>query len=98
MPMKLVATDGGRTMTLAGRVDIFEAGALHALAREAVSHAPETVTVCLREVAAVDTSTTQILMALRRALAARGGTLRLEGVPADVAEHWRRLAADVETA
>ena len=82
----------GRTtwfLRLSGRVDVFDVGVLHAAAIEAAASAPAGLVVKLEHVDVLDTSATQILLALERALGASGRTMRLEGAPARVTERWR---------
>jgi anti-anti-sigma regulatory factor len=75
---------------LSGVVDVAEASTLLAAAREAARVAPPAVVVHLQEVDRLDTSATQILLALQGALAASGRVLRIESTPPAVAELWRR--------
>jgi len=72
-------------LSLSGIVDVSEAGALHALAREAAHGAPHAVVVRLDGLQALDTATTQVLLALQRS----GRVLRFESIPPQVADLWR---------
>ena len=90
MAVELTQDVDGCTLRLTGVVDIFEAQALHGAAMTA--HAAGTaVILSAASLAALDTSTTQILLALKRALAAGGRTLRVDGAPEGVLEAWRGL-------
>ena len=89
MPFELVKEDPEWTLILSGVVDIFDAAALHVAVIEAAGLAPGGVVVKMSSVEAVDGSITQVLLALRHALVAAGKSLRLEDVPAPVAERWR---------
>jgi anti-anti-sigma factor len=77
-------------LRLSGVVDVAEADMLLAAAREAARVAPLAVVVHLQKVDRLDTSATQILLALQGALAAGGRVLRIESTPPAVAELWRR--------
>jgi anti-anti-sigma factor len=77
-------------LRLSGVVDVADANTLLGVAREAARGAPLAVVVDLQEVDRLDTSATQVLLALQGALAARGGALRIESTPPAVAELWRR--------
>jgi len=65
-------------------------------ARGAAAGAGEVV-VRAAGVHALDTAALQILIALRRALAAQGRTLRVDGAPAALVAQWQRagLAAEL---
>jgi anti-anti-sigma regulatory factor len=76
-------------LRLSGTVDVVDAGALHTAALDVVAEAPAGVVVKLEHADRVDTSATQILLALRRALEADGRSMRLEGTPVRMAERWR---------
>ncbi len=89
MPFALDKEGSEWTLTLSGVVDVFDAASLHIAAVEAAEAAPAGVVVRMSAVEAIDGSITQVLLALRRALVAAGKTLRLEAVPASVAERWR---------
>lgn len=83
--------EGGEShLALQGVVDISQARELHRLALEAVE-ATGGVTVGLDETARVDTAASQVLLALRRALAERGRVFTLEAPPAGIPEAWRFL-------
>jgi len=77
------------TLTLSGVGDVTVARAIHAAARQALAAAPRAVVVRLHELDTLDTSATQLLLALRKSLAASGASLRIEGTPPAVAELWR---------
>jgi len=81
---------GELALSLSGVVDVTEAGVVHAAAREVVAAAPRAVVVRLQGLDTLDTSITQLLLALRQSLAANGIGLRIEGTPPAVAELWRR--------
>lgn len=78
------------TLRLAGVVDVSEAGALHAAAREVARAAPGVVVADCAGLEALDTSATQVLLALQLSLATTGAVLRLERVPPQVAGLWRQ--------
>jgi anti-anti-sigma factor len=96
MSVELVKADEQWALQLSGVVDIFDASALHAAAREVVASNTTGVVVTLGDVEAVDTAATQVLLALKRALAADGRRLRLEAVPEPVRELWRLAGLDAE--
>ncbi len=96
MPFELVRGDGDPTLTLSGAADIFEASAFHAAATEAASLGEHGLVVEMSAVEAVDGAMTQILLALRRAVTARGKTIVLQHVPAGVLERWRLAGLDTE--
>jgi anti-anti-sigma regulatory factor len=75
-------------VVLDGAVDIFDAAALHAVALEAAAGAPEGVAVMLGGVTVIDTAATQVLLALKRALAVSSRTWVLDEVPPSVLETW----------
>ena len=90
MPAEWVSDGGAACLRLWGAVDIFDAVTVVAGAREAAVAAAE-VTVSLEAAGSVDTSVTQVLIALRRALGADGRSLRLDTPPpAVVAATWRQ--------
>ena len=95
MPIEVFRTETEWSITLSGAIDIFEAQTLHATALEAASQAPA-VTVRLDAVRSVDASSTQVLIALTRALAASGRLARLEGVPPAVETGWRLAGLDLQ--
>jgi anti-anti-sigma regulatory factor len=76
-------------LRLSGGVDVLDAAALQDAALDAVAGAKAGVVVKLEHVSRVDTSTTQLLLALQRTLEASGRWFRVEGTPARVAERWR---------
>jgi anti-anti-sigma regulatory factor len=84
---------GGYNLMLRGVVDIFEARELHRLALEALQ-APEEVTVHLDETTRLDTATSQLLLALKLALAERGKRFIIKAQPAQVKETWRLLGIE----
>lgn len=77
------------SLTLSGVVDIFDAAALHAAALEVAAAGGREVRVDLGRIEAVDTAATQILLALKRDMAFRGGVLRLLGCPPSIGQFWR---------
>jgi anti-anti-sigma factor len=87
--VSLLKTGAECTLNLSGVVDVSEARALHAAAREAVG-ATGPVVVRLERLEALDTAGTQVLLALRRSLEAEGRALRFEGVPSRIADAWRQ--------
>ena len=93
MPVEVSRSGSEWSITLSGTLDIFEAQTLHATAVEAAARAPAVV-VRLSAVESLDTSITQVLIALQRALAADGRALRLEGTPTAVDALWRRGGLD----
>jgi anti-anti-sigma regulatory factor len=100
--MAIELLKGRRTwfLRLSGTVDVLDAGALHTAALDAVAEAPAGVVVKLEHADRLDTSATQILLALQRALEADGRSMRLEGTPVRMAERWRlagmRLAGGLD--
>jgi anti-anti-sigma regulatory factor len=94
MTIELVKGDLAWTLKLGGAPDIFDVGAVHRAACEAVASGTGPVVVSLQEVESIDTSITQVLLALRRALTGAGRELRVEGTPPAVRAAWRRLGVD----
>jgi anti-anti-sigma regulatory factor len=96
--MAIELLKGRRTwfLRLSGTVDVVDAGALHTAALDAVTEAPAGVVVKLEHADRLDTSATQILLALKRALEADGRSLRLEGTPVRMAERWRLAGVRLE--
>jgi anti-anti-sigma regulatory factor len=88
MPMELLTHGEHWSMVLDGVVDIFDVAAVHAAAVDAVVGAPEGVTVMLGGVTMIDTAVTQVLLALKAALASSGRTCVLEEVSPSVLETW----------
>ena len=88
MAMELLTHGGNWSMVLEGVVDVFDVAAVHAAAVDAVVGAPEGVTVMLGGVTVIDTAVTQVLLALKAALAASGRTCVLDEVPPSVLETW----------
>lgn len=88
MPMELLTHGGHWSMVLDGVVDIFDVVAVHVAAVDAVVGAPEGVTVMLGGVTVIDTAVTQVLLALKAALAGSGRTCILDEVPPSVLETW----------
>jgi len=76
-------------LRLSGTVDVVDAGALHTAALDTVAEAPAGVVVKLEHADRLDTSATQILLAMQRALGADGRSMRLEGTSGRMAERWR---------
>lgn len=95
MAVELTKDAAAWTVTLSGACDVFDLAALHGTACAAADGAPGPVTVSLHAVQSVDTAATQILLALRHALTRRGLEARFDGVPAAVADRWRRLGVDI---
>jgi len=94
MPAEWLAEGGTLCLRLWGAVDVFDASIVVAGAREAAIGGAD-VTVSLEAAESVDTSVTQVLIALRRALGAGGRSFRLEAPPA-VAAAWRRAGLSSE--
>ncbi len=89
MPVELRTDRPGEwVLALSGVVDIFDAADLAALARRAAAGPAPRVVVDCAEARAVDTSATQVLLALGRALSADGRELRVAPPPARVAAFW----------
>jgi anti-anti-sigma factor len=84
------------SLTLSGTVGVADARALADAARATMARGVGDVVIRLTHLRGVDTSATQVLISLRRALAAQGRALRLEGTPPAVAERWRRAGLDQE--
>ena len=83
-------------LTLSGVVGVGEAQTLAEAARAAVAHGAGAIVIDLARVRSLDTSATQILVSLRRALGEQGRTLRLEGTPPGTIARWRRAGLDQE--
>jgi len=97
MPIELTK-DGARwTLALSGVVSVAHAAELAVSARAAAAAGAGEVVVRAAGVHALDTAALQILIALRRALAAQGRTLRVDGAPAALVAQWQRagLAAEL---
>jgi hypothetical protein len=90
MAIELVKEQAEWALVLGGVVDIFDVAALHAVALEAVTGAPSGIVARLGSAESVDAAVTQVLLALKRALAADARTLTLEGAAPGVLEFWRR--------
>ena len=88
MPAEWVTEAGAPCLRLWGAVDIFDAATVAAGARQAVAAGVD-VTASLEAAESVDTSVTQVLIALRRALEPSGRALRL-GAPPALATIWRQ--------
>ena len=88
MACELIREEAEWTLQLRGVIDVFDALELHAVALEALEHGPATVCVALAGATGVDTTATQILLALQRGLAERGRSLRVVGASARVAGVW----------
>ena len=95
MAVELVKAETSWTLKISGVCDVFDVAALHGAACVAAASAPGAVTVSLHAAEAVDTTTTQVLLALRQALARRGLEARFDGVPERAAQYWRQLGADI---
>lgn len=89
MAVEVLKGEAEWTLVLSGVVDIFDVAALHGAARDAAAGSPGRVVARLAAVEAMDTATTQVLLALRRSLAAEGRRLSLEGAPSPVLDFWR---------
>ena len=89
MAVTLVREDSEWSLVLSGVVDIRAVAVLHGCAREAVAGPNRGVVARLQDCEAIDTATTQILLALKSALGANGRALRLEGTPGPIAAAWR---------
>jgi anti-anti-sigma factor len=87
--------EGEARLELKGSVDIFEARELHRLFVEALG-APRGVVVDMKETLRIDTAGSQLLLALKRALASRGKSLVIEAPPEGVREAWRLLGLSRE--
>jgi anti-anti-sigma factor len=90
MAVQLLQDASEWTLSLSGIVDVAEARVLHTLAREAAGAGPKVIVARLHGLETLDTSATQVLLALRQSLGARGGRLSLEGTPASVVALWQR--------
>lgn len=84
------ATDAELRLPLRGTVGVALAPALRARALELAEDARD-VTVACDEVEHLDATALQLLVALRRAVEARGGRFALAGVP-DAVRHYLTLA------
>jgi anti-anti-sigma regulatory factor len=98
MPVELLKGDAEWALVLSGVVDIFDASSLHAAAQEAVTGAPSGVIARLAGAEAVDTATTQVLVVLKRTLAADGRTLCFEGAREPVLDFWKSAGLTAELA
>jgi anti-anti-sigma regulatory factor len=87
MAVQLLNNASEWTLSLSGIVDVAEAGALHTLACEAAAAGPAVIVARLHGLETLDTSATQVLLALRQI---RGGRLSVEGTPASVAALWQQ--------
>jgi anti-anti-sigma regulatory factor len=88
--IRLVEDARAWVLTLSGVAGIADANALATAARTIVDGAGGDVVVKLGELRGLDTSATQVLLSLRRSLATQRRALRLEAVPAAIAERWQR--------
>ncbi len=77
-----------RRLVLGGDLGVSDAAALHTAAREALDAGD--VVVDLAAVGTLDISATQILLALRRALAERTARLIVTGASPAVVQAWRQ--------
>lgn len=93
MPIALERGESEWTLRLLGVVDMFDAAPLLAAALDAQEGAGAVV-VRLDAVEALDTPATQVLLALRRALAADRRPFRLDGTPPGVTACWRLAGLD----
>lgn len=94
MPVELVRGEAEWVLSLSGVVDIFDAAALHGSAVEAEDGAVRGVVARLDDLEALDTSTMQLLLGLKRGLAADGRTLCVSGTPPAIAELWRLVGLE----
>ncbi len=94
MAVELVKDEGAWTLKLSGACDVFDVTALHEAACAAAEGAPGAVAVSFHAVETVDTAATQVLLALRQALARRGVEVRFDGMPERAAQYWRQLGVD----
>lgn len=88
MPAEWESDGAPRVLRLWGAVDIFDAVTVATGARDAAAAGAE-VTVSLDAAESIDTSVTQVLIALRRALGAGGRALHLDAPLPAVAMAWR---------
>jgi anti-anti-sigma regulatory factor len=95
MGVTLTRAEGGCELVLQGVVDIFDARELHRMALDA-AQAPAGVIVRLGETSRIDTAVSQILVALKRALAGEGKRFTLDAPSAGVKESWRLLGLEDE--
>jgi anti-anti-sigma regulatory factor len=79
-------------------VGIAQARELADAARAAVDRGTREVVVRGADLRAIDTSSVQILVALRRALAAQGRALRLDGLPRAIVQRCERAGLGHEMA
>ncbi|MBK7614969.1 MAG: STAS domain-containing protein [Burkholderiales bacterium] len=79
------------TLTLAGDLSIVDAAALREQLREALSNSTGDLTLNLAGVESCDSAGVQLLLSLRRSLAARGGALHI----AQPAESVRQALASL---
>ncbi len=94
MAVNLVKGETDWTLNLGGVCDIFDVGALHAAACEAAAGSGRVV-LGLHEATALDTATTQVLLALCRAMAKAGREVALEGAAPGVTASWARLGVEL---
>jgi anti-anti-sigma regulatory factor len=88
MPAEYMTSDAGCVLLLSGTVDIFDSASLHDAAREAAKSGGNEVSIHLHAATAIDTSATQILLALRRATQRRGGRVLFCGAPRSITAFW----------
>jgi len=89
MPSCAEFADADRRLTLRDRVTIADASTLHTEALRAASAAGD-VTVDAADLLVLDTAAAQVLIALQRALAARGHQLAWTGLSESPARHLAR--------
>ncbi len=94
MAVDLVKGETDWTLKLGGVCDIFDVGALHAAACQ-VAAGSGRVVLGLHEATAVDTATTQVLVALCRAMANAGREVALEGAAPALTASWTRLGVEL---
>lgn len=88
MPVEVAEGDRECSLTLAGVVDVFEAGTLKASAVAALERGRDIV-VRLHQLERCDAAAAQVLIALKRAATAGERSLRFEGAPPAVAADWK---------
>jgi anti-anti-sigma regulatory factor len=88
MSVEVVEGERECSVTLAGVVDIFEAGTLQASAVAALERGGDIV-VRLHQLERCDAAAAQVLIALKRAASAEERRLSFEGIPPAVAADWK---------
>jgi anti-anti-sigma regulatory factor len=95
MAVELIEQPNVWLLRLSGIVGIAQARELAAAARATVEAGGKDVVVKFRDVRAVDTSATQVLLSLKRALAAHRRALRMDGVPPAIHQRWQGAGLDL---